>query len=64
MRFILHVFVATLMGLLYWQVGDDAAFIFNNAGMIFFNQIFILYAALVPTILTCNKRNISVFLIY
>ncbi|EFX86599.1 ABC protein, subfamily ABCG [Daphnia pulex] len=52
MRFVLHVFVAVLMGLLYWQVGDDAAFIFNNAGMIFFNQIFILYVALVPTILT------------
>ncbi|XP_046451679.1 ATP-binding cassette subfamily G member 4-like isoform X2 [Daphnia pulex] len=52
MRFILHVFVAILMGLLYWQVGDDAAFIFNNAGMIFFSQIFILYAAVMPTILT------------
>jgi hypothetical protein len=60
MRFVLHVFVAVLMGLLYWQTGEDAAFIYNNAGMIFFNHIFILYAALMPTVLTCNSRELYV----
>ncbi|KAK4008494.1 hypothetical protein OUZ56_013633 [Daphnia magna] len=54
MRLTLHVCIAILIGLLYWQIGDDAHAIYNNAGMLFFNHIFILYAAMMPTFLTCK----------
>ncbi|XP_045029361.1 ATP-binding cassette sub-family G member 1 isoform X2 [Daphnia magna] len=52
LRFAAHVVVSILMGLLYWRVGDDAAIIYNNAGLLFFNQLFILFAAMMPTIVT------------
>nr|QBM06376.1 ATP-binding cassette sub-family G member 1-like isoform X3 [Daphnia magna] len=52
MRLILHVCISILVGLLYWQIGDDANAIHNNAGMLFFSLIFILYAAMMPTFLT------------
>ncbi|KAI9554257.1 ABC protein [Daphnia sinensis] len=52
LRFAAHVVVGILMGLLYWRVGDDAAVIYNNAGLLFFNQLFILFAAMMPTIVT------------
>ncbi|XP_057380707.1 ATP-binding cassette sub-family G member 1-like [Daphnia carinata] len=52
MRLALHVVVAMLVGLLYWQIGDDAAVIFNNVGLVFFNMLFIMAAAMMPTVLT------------
>ena len=54
LRFLAHVVVGVLMGLLYWDVGDDAARIYNNAGLLFFNQLFLLFTAMMPTVLTCN----------
>jgi hypothetical protein len=53
MRFAVHVVVAFLVGFLFWQIGGDAASIFNNVGLIFFNMLFITAAALMPTVLTC-----------
>jgi hypothetical protein len=55
MRFALHVCISILLGLVYWQIGDDANEIFNNSGMIFFSLIFILYVAMMPTFLTCKS---------
>ncbi|XP_057375091.1 ATP-binding cassette sub-family G member 1-like [Daphnia carinata] len=52
LRFAAHIIVSILMGLLYWRVGDDAAVIYNNAGLLFFNQLFILFAAMMPTVVT------------
>ncbi len=54
LRFAAHIVVSILMGMLYWRVGDDAAVIYNNAGLLFFNQLFILFAAMMPTIVTCE----------
>jgi ATP-binding cassette, subfamily G (WHITE), member 4 len=58
MRLVVHVVVAILVGFLYWQIGDDAAAIFNNVGMIFFNMLFIMAAAMMPTVLTCQSKQI------
>nr|QST15002.1 ABCG1-like protein [Diaphanosoma celebensis] len=52
LRFAAHVVVALLMGLLYWRVGDDADRVYNNAGLLFFNQLFLLFTAMMPTVLT------------
>ena len=54
LRFVAHVVVGILMGLLYWNVGDDAAQIYNNAGLLFFTQLFLLFTAMMPTVLTCK----------
>ena len=52
--FVAHVVVGILMGLLYWNVGDDAAQIYNNAGLLFLTQLFLLFTAMMPTVLTCK----------
>lgn len=54
LRFVLHLIVGIMMGLLYWQIGDDAALVFNNAGLLFFNMFFILFSSMMPTIITCQ----------
>ncbi|XP_057375116.1 ATP-binding cassette sub-family G member 1-like [Daphnia carinata] len=57
MRLTLHVCISILIGLVYWQIGNDAHSIYNNAGMLFFSLIFILYAAMMPTFLTFNLER-------
>ena len=54
LRLAAHVVVGIVMGLLYWDVGNDATRIYNNVGLLFFNQMFILFTAMMPTVLTCN----------
>lgn len=53
LRFAAHIVVGVMMGLLYWQVGNDAAAVYNNAGLLFFNLLFILFGAMMPTVVTC-----------
>lgn len=55
LRFAAHIVVGILMGLLYWRVGNDAAVIYNNAGLLFFSQLFILFTAMMPTVVTCKQ---------
>jgi len=52
LRLVAHIIVALMMGLLYWKIGDDAAMMFNNAGLLFFTQLFLLFTAMMPTVLT------------
>ena len=56
LRLVAHAVVGVLMGLLYWRTGDDASAVYNNAGLLFFNQLFLLFTAMMPTVLTCALR--------
>ncbi|KAJ8673198.1 hypothetical protein QAD02_004460 [Eretmocerus hayati] len=51
-RLISHVVVGFLIGIIYYQIGNDAAKATSNAGCIFFTVLFIMFTALMPTILT------------
>ena len=42
-----------LAGLIYWNIGNNAAQVFNNAGSIMFGQIILTCAAMMPTVVTC-----------
>lgn len=61
LRFSIHVFVAILIGILYWQTGNEASMVINNAGFLFFNHLFILYAAMMPSALTCKYLVLHIF---
>ena len=58
-RFATHVGFAVFFGLVYQYIGNNAALTLNNAGMLFFNQVFIVFTSVMPTIVTCKDENIQ-----
>jgi len=64
MRLFSHVIVGAIIGMIYYDVGNEASKIMSNAGCIFFVSLFTTFTAMMPTILTCELIDFEVFWIF
>ncbi|XP_017837715.1 ATP-binding cassette sub-family G member 4 isoform X1 [Drosophila busckii] len=60
-RVFMHVLIALLLGLVYWQIGNDANKIVSNTSCLFFIILFIFSGNAMPSILLC-MQDMPVFL--
>ncbi|XP_017760069.1 PREDICTED: ATP-binding cassette sub-family G member 4 [Eufriesea mexicana] len=51
-RLISHIIVGFLIGAIYYDIGNDASQVMSNAGCVFFTVMFLMFTAMMPTILT------------
>lgn len=58
MRLMAHVIVGTIIGMIYYDIGNDASKVMSNAGCIFFTALFTMFTAMMPTILTCKYSRL------
>lgn len=58
LRLISHIIVGFLIGAIYYDIGNDGSKAMSNAGCVFFTVMFIMFTAMMPTILTCKSFNI------
>jgi hypothetical protein len=61
MRLVSHVVVGAIISLIFYGIGNDADKIQSNAGFIFFTTLFMMFTAMMPTILTF-PTEMSVFI--
>jgi len=56
-RFATHIVFGLFFGLVYQFIGNNAALTINNAGMLFFNLVFIVFTSVMPTLVTCMSQS-------
>ncbi|XP_060652214.1 ATP-binding cassette sub-family G member 4 isoform X2 [Drosophila nasuta] len=57
MRVIMHIVVALLLGVVYWQIGNDAVKVISNVSCLFFIVLFVFSGNAMPSILLCLQDS-------
>lgn len=56
-RLAAHFFIGILLGIVFWDIGDDAAKIQSNTSCLFFFLLFLFFANAMPSVLACEYNN-------
>lgn len=57
LRVVAHFIIGVLIGAIFYGIGNDAAKVMSNAGCLFFTVMFMMFTAMMPTILTCKSTT-------
>ena len=47
--------IGVLVGLIFQDLGNDATHVYHNVGLVFISQLFLVFTAMMGTILTCKS---------
>lgn len=59
LRLASHVIVGAIIGMIYYDIGNEASKVMSNAGCIFFTTLFTMFTGMMPTILTCKRLKLT-----
>jgi hypothetical protein len=59
MRFFIHMSIAFLLGILYFQIGMEAQFMRDNFNFVFFTVMFLMFTAFNSMTLSCEYCRID-----
>lgn len=52
LRLLAHVIVGTIIGMIYYDIGNEGSKVLDNLGCTFFTMLFTMFTGMMPTILT------------
>jgi hypothetical protein len=58
-RILMHFAIALLVGILYFKIGQDAAYVLDNFNLLFFSIMFLMYSAFSATMITCESVTLA-----
>ncbi|XP_065356937.1 ATP-binding cassette subfamily G member 4 [Calliphora vicina] len=56
LRIIMHIVVAILLGIVFWDIGNDGAKALTNSSFIFFVVMFVFFGNAMPSIFLCPQE--------
>lgn len=54
MRLSMHFIIAILVGIIFFNIGQNADYALDNYNLLFFNVMFLMYSAFSAALITCK----------